>query len=714
MSMPDSDFHQVTGKGARACDRCGLKVDPGTLRKTTEDGARLCPACAKGRPGGGGVIASSAAEVEQVPLAQLRPYLDPEVPLEALRRLSRDRLDALKAEILAEGYHEPLKLSIDPDGNGKLEDGHHRFAVAEELGHTQVPVEVYRRSSRGENTVPLPSGKQALTDRFAETFHPSQVGLETTAAQKTAHDPGDPAQIAHCCFCFSGSTRYLTREGVKTFDETVGTVQWVLTAPENDRTGGRWVEAYIDEFGEQPLMRVTVQRNQRTKVIEATPDHRWLVKANRKVRPDSARIDRKGQPRDWKPTYCARGHEFTEVTTRIRKGGRECRLCAAAARPPTGVARGTDREVLTRDLAPGMRLSSLRPPGVGSLVPSDDGIRHGIVFGDGSATGASAYVNLWGEKDKQLLRYFPGCRYKPISTAGRVLGTGIPGVNVRGGLRAWMKAVPESESPAYLYGWLAGYFAADGTVSKTGQVMLASANLAHLEAARDVALGLGISAYGITMQMRAGFPGRDPSPLYNLQFLGSSLNEDFFLIEQHRNRWSFRNQTYERFGWTVVSVEPTGRHEKVYCATVPETHSFALEGNIWVGNCGSGKVIGAPTGEVECQACGAVFTVQVQPLYPALPQVEPEPPTEEVTEREEEATDADGNTTKTKVKERKRSGPAEDGDRKTSAKQDNWYMTDYGVALPEDLYLRHLAFHHGDDRESVAQQAWAEGDPGAG
>jgi tRNA-splicing ligase RtcB len=41
----------------------------------------------------------------------------------------------------------------------------------------------------------------------------------------------------------------------------------------------------------------------------------------------------------------------------------------------------------------------------------------------------------------------------------------------------------------------------------------------------------------------------------------------------------------ERRSWSVVKVERTGRFEDVFCATVPETHSFTLGDNILTRNC---------------------------------------------------------------------------------------------------------------------------------
>ena len=92
---------------------------------------------------------------------------------------------------------------------------------------------------------------------------------------------------------------------------------------------------------------------------------------------------------------------------------------------------------------------------------------------------------------------------------------------------------PLDESTSYLYGWLAGYFAADGCVASDGTVMLNSAKRGHLEFARAVCTRLGIGTFGITRQMRKGFEGRDESPLYRMHFVNGDLTEAFFLIPEH-------------------------------------------------------------------------------------------------------------------------------------------------------------------------------------
>lgn len=83
--------------------------------------------------------------------------------------------------------------------------------------------------------------------------------------------------------CFRGTETFLTREGIKTFFETVGTKQTVLSKD------GEWVDAEIKCFGTQVLHEITFKPScneyGRSKTnlrirIAATPDHRWMT-ANR-------------------------------------------------------------------------------------------------------------------------------------------------------------------------------------------------------------------------------------------------------------------------------------------------------------------------------------------------------------------------------------------------------------------------------------------------
>ncbi len=244
------------------------------------------------------------------------------------------------------------------------------------------------------------------------------------------------------------------------------------------------------------------------------------------------------------------------------------------------VRSGTDqtkrREVVTTGLVRGHRLTSTFPgTRIAESTPSPFGIAHGFTYGDGTRSGTGSMALLCPPKDMAMLKWFPN--NKTTASGPNLLVHHLPG---------FFKSLPPlDESVSYLYGWLAGYFAADGCVSAEGAVILSSADRRDLEFVRDVCTRLGIGTYGITTQVREGLPGRGPSELHRIDFVSEDLREDFFLIDTHRERFLAPSKAFARRGWMVQSVEETDRVEEVYCAEVEDGHAFTLEDNILTGNC---------------------------------------------------------------------------------------------------------------------------------
>ena len=234
------------------------------------------------------------------------------------------------------------------------------------------------------------------------------------------------------------------------------------------------------------------------------------------------------------------------------------------------------REVLTKDLRVGARLVGAFPRSrIGRTKLSAFGVARGFTYGDGYRLGSGSVAMLAPGKDLEMLKWFP---LSPTSQhSDRLLAFGLP---------AYFKERPDpDESTSYLLGWLAGYFAADGCVAEDGTVILSSASRADLEFVRMLCTRIGIGSYGITSQMRSGFPGRDPSALFRVHLINEDLPEEFFLLGEHRTRFVERPKAFARRGWVVQSVDATDRVEEVFCAEVEQGHAFALEDNILTGNC---------------------------------------------------------------------------------------------------------------------------------
>ena len=321
--------------------------------------------------------------------------------------------------------------------------------------------------------------------------------------------------------CFAGETQVITAGGTFAIRDLAGDIHELLT------TDGQWVKAPVRAFGRQRLMRVTLSRNGVTKEIYATPEHRWFLR-----------------------THSSRG---------VRYWGR----------PPA--------EVLTRDLEPGHRLAwSFASRPVDRQVDLLAAAR-GFVFGDGTSAGRRSVAIFCGTKDRALRSLFDGLGNTPRTYGDVTKITGLPG--------EWKSSAPPLDSPAScLYGWLAGYFAADGDVDRSGRPTLASASYETLAMVRTICDLAGVGTYGIRRRDRVGY-GSEPTPLYMLGLMRGDLDSEFFLIPAHRERYEAGRHAVERRGWTVVAVDETDRVEEVFCAVVEGTHAFTLADHILTSNC---------------------------------------------------------------------------------------------------------------------------------
>ncbi|MEV7970689.1 RtcB family protein [Sphaerisporangium sp. NPDC088356] len=322
--------------------------------------------------------------------------------------------------------------------------------------------------------------------------------------------------------CFAGETGVMTSSGVRSIADLAGGVHELLT------TDGKWVKAPVLSFGRQCLMRVRLSRNGVEKVIHATPGHRWLL-----------RTHSSGGVRYW-------GKRPAELTTVELKPGD--RLAWVFAKRPEDMI--VDREAAAR----------------------------GFVFGDGTVSPPNrSRANFCGEKDLAMLPVFEGFGRPPRSYPNMKVINGLP--------KEWKTSIPGLDStPSYLYGWLAGYFAADGDVGKTGRPTLSSAVRENLEQVRTICNLLGIGTYGIRARETLGFSDK-PTTTYLLGIMRGDLDPSFFLIPAHRERFEAGRDAVERRGWTVTAIEETDRIEEVFCAVVEGAHAFALEDNILTRNC---------------------------------------------------------------------------------------------------------------------------------
>jgi ribonucleoside-diphosphate reductase alpha chain len=281
--------------------------------------------------------------------------------------------------------------------------------------------------------------------------------------------------------------------------------------------GGIYRKAFFRSYGQQRLWKV--QLNNGT-VIEATGDHQWVVS---------------------KP-----------------KGG--------------------TKRVSTRDLKGHWIPINPRP------VPPrnadfDEGVRHGIVFGDGSMQYGWAHVCLFGESEV-LAERFAGYSMKhaggTVATKAHIRVQRLPA--------AW-KQLPRSDaSPSYWRGFIAGLISADGHVDSRGSVMLHNKNPEVLgQIAEGMAIaGLVASSVTLTREI-SPFDGSN-MPLYKLQFFKSTITPEDLLLPSHRENFE-RSPRARTATIQVIDVRETDRVEEVFCCVEPETHTITIGHGYLTGQC---------------------------------------------------------------------------------------------------------------------------------
>lgn len=192
------------------------------------------------------------------------------------------------------------------------------------------------------------------------------------------------------------------------------------------------------------------------------------------------------------------------------------------------------------------------------------GLRHGLIFGDGTAgyqyaNGEREYhIRLCGAKAQQYegLAQFERTSYPPSYN-------GDPWCRVR--TRTDLKDFPEEgTSVDYLSGFLTGWIAADGTDAPSPEtVVLASQHPKALEWLRRHAASAGrvFRGWNIDPAAETNF-GPRKNPMYR------------YTLTQRKN-----------VHWKVVAIEPLSEPEPVFCATVPGPEAFTLASGIYTGNC---------------------------------------------------------------------------------------------------------------------------------
>ncbi len=242
--------------------------------------------------------------------------------------------------------------------------------------------------------------------------------------------------------------------------------------------------------------------------------------------------------------------------------------------------------VTTQELQPGDEIPYMLAP---RTVDTDSidyrlGLLHGIIYGDGAQIftqeRSQGYVIRLCGDSRELLPYFAGYNvsYPPTYAGDPVVYM----FDAFAKTHALKELPAETETPDYLIGFIRGWFAADGYVSKIGQMFFATEEQGEAWL-RRVAPMVGFDFGSNVMLPETTNCGVRQKKTRNLEICRQSVSADDLLLTKHLR--NYRQAATDR-NWKFLGIiAGTERTEDVYCATVPETHTFTLADGVLTGNC---------------------------------------------------------------------------------------------------------------------------------
>lgn len=349
---------------------------------------------------------------------------------------------------------------------------------------------------------------------------------------------GTPHQIT-AFNCLGGETPVLTRErGLVPISEVVGVPVHVVNR------SGEWSEVVFRSYGVQPLRTIQLrQGKERTlRTVRATDGHRW---------------------------FAANGTEFTTADL-LRRGAKAAGLFDLATATPR------EGEPIVQG-------------------EYDEGLLHGIVYGDGSREASGSYsVKLSGPKRAYLplIEEVTGCtgtvQFRPDLDCE---------IDRIGGFRREtdLKAVPTGAlcTTSYVRGFLAGVMATDGSVMRHAGGMTYAKAWGSAELVDFLERWFPVTGVQTKCKRKMASEGDETNlctrrgDVWEISLVVPTIDQDLILREDHAEILSSRRTQEDGLmtSWKVVSVSQETVEEEVFCCEEPRTHAFAVLGSCLTSNC---------------------------------------------------------------------------------------------------------------------------------
>lgn len=276
---------------------------------------------------------------------------------------------------------------------------------------------------------------------------------------------------------------------------------------------------------------------------------------------------------NWTPAPVLQHAEQPVASVLLRGGynGRELRSIKATAGHRwllEGVVEKTTNQLVAGDV-----LLRVKRNDVTDTEAYRAGVRHGIVYGDGSQTKESnALIRLCGEKD-HLAPFFENSHWNQISAIEGDVAFYLPRHLDQG-----LKDLPKNASVSYLTGFLRGWMATDGCVNRYQAMISCGLEEAVWLRKYGAVAGMEVScACKLTDETNYGKRKKD---IYNVHFHRWTMIPEDFLLPKHRA--SFDTAGY---AWKVAEIGEFSEPVPVFCPSVPTTGSMQLDMGIHTGNC---------------------------------------------------------------------------------------------------------------------------------
>lgn len=218
-----------------------------------------------------------------------------------------------------------------------------------------------------------------------------------------------------------------------------------------------------------------------------------------------------------------------------------------------------------------------------------EGIRHGIIFGDGykhPKTGYTEMVIVNPKKDEPLIKYFADKEVEITVGFGakrryRTIRKVKAGTKIALQPKHY-KELPITYTPEYARGFIAGLIATDGHASLNGSVLISCEGFEKAKEIRKIAVAAGCVVSSVRINSKVNPYTGEKRELSNVYIKPFSAP---IILPSHKENIEGRKFHKREMYLDVVDLKTTGEVKKVYCVHAPETHTFTLSNGVLTSNC---------------------------------------------------------------------------------------------------------------------------------